>query len=56
MYPKHHDEIRHQSVTISMDDLVPEDHLVRKADFDFIYPLVEHTYSQIGRSSVEPLL
>ncbi|ENK3373022.1 IS1182 family transposase, partial [Listeria innocua] len=45
---------------ISLDDLVPEDHLVRKIDkvinFDFIYPLVEHTYSHTGRPSVDPVV
>ncbi|EUJ33306.1 transposase, partial [Listeria floridensis FSL S10-1187] len=60
MLSKHQDDIRHQMVAISMDDLVPEDHLVRKVDavidFDFIYPLVEHTYSHTGRPSVDPVV
>ncbi|HBM4257367.1 TPA: IS1182 family transposase, partial [Listeria innocua] len=47
-------------IAISLDDLVPEDHLVRKIDkvinFDFIYPLVEHTYSHTGRPSVDPVV
>ncbi|ENJ8709686.1 TPA: IS1182 family transposase, partial [Listeria innocua] len=49
-----------QLIAISLDDLVPEDHLVRKIDkvinFDFIYPLVEHTYSHTGRPSVDPVV
>ena len=38
---------------VSIEDLVPKDHLVRKVDkaldFDFIYPLVESMYSSQGR-------
>ncbi|HHY6433467.1 TPA: IS5/IS1182 family transposase, partial [Enterococcus faecium] len=41
---------------ISLDALVPKNHLVRKIDkllsFDFIYLIVESTYSTIGRPSV----
>ncbi|MBC1760874.1 transposase, partial [Listeria ivanovii] len=57
MLSKHQQQARNQLVAISLDDLVPEDHLVRKVDnvinFDFIYPLVEHTYSHTGRPSVD---
>lgn len=42
------------------DQLVPEDHLVRKIeaaiDFSFIYPLVENLYSKLGRLSVDPVV
>lgn len=38
-----------QFAMLTIDDLVPEDHLVRKIDaaiqFNFIYPIVESTYS-----------
>lgn len=60
MLSKHQQQARNQLVAISLDDLVPEDHLVRKVDkvidFDFIYPLVEHTYSHTGRPSVYPVV
>ncbi|MBC1515066.1 transposase, partial [Listeria sp. FSL L7-1510] len=60
MLSKHQQQARNQLVAISLDDLVPEDHLVRKVDnvinFDFIYPLVEHTYSPTGRPSVDPVV
>ncbi|EAD9710104.1 transposase, partial [Listeria monocytogenes] len=60
MLSKHQQQARNQLVAISLDDLVPEDHLVRKVDkvidFDFIYPLVEHTYSHTGRPSVDPVV
>lgn len=45
---------------VSIEDLVPEDHLVRKVDkaldFEFIYPLVESMYSDIGRPSIDPVI
>jgi transposase len=41
---------RNQLEVIALDQLVPDDHLVRKIeaaiDFDFIYPLVEEMYSR----------
>ena len=45
---------------ISLDQLVPEDHLLRKidkyVDFDFIYDLVEDKYStETGRPSIDPV-
>lgn len=51
---------REQIQILSLDDLVPEDHLVRKLenaiDWDFIYELVEDKYSQDnGRPSVDPV-
>jgi len=46
-------EGRNQLAMLTIDDLVPKDHLVRKIDaavqFDFIYPIVESTYSTYGR-------
>lgn len=45
---------------VSIEDLVPKDHLVRKVDkaldFDFIYPLVESMYSSQGRPSIDPII
>ncbi len=44
----------------SMNDLVPEDHLVRKLDkainLDFIYDLVRPLYSEVGRESIDPVV
>ncbi|MCM3625727.1 transposase, partial [Brevibacillus borstelensis] len=45
----------------SLDELVPEDHLVRKIenaiDFSFIYDLVESLYCHDnGRPSVDPVV
>lgn len=49
-----------QLQVISLDQLVPEDHLLRKIDkyvnFDFIYDLVEEKYSnETGRPSIDPV-
>lgn len=46
---------------ISLDQLVPEDHILRKIDryidFSFIYDLVEEKYSaDIGRPSIDPVV
>lgn len=53
-------EGRSQFAMITIDDLVPKDHLVRKIDavidFDFIYPIIESTYSTIGRPSIDPVV
>ena len=44
----------------SIDELVPEDHLVRKLesaiDWNFIYPLVSDLYSDVGRKSIDPVI
>ena len=51
---------RDNVATISLDDLVPKNHLVRKfdkaLDFSFIYDEVEHLYSKIGAPSVDPVV
>lgn len=53
-------EGRNQFAMFTIDDLVPKDHLVRKIDaaiqFDFIYPIVESTYSTHGRPSIDPVV
>ena len=51
---------REQIQFVSLDDLVPEEHLVRKLeaaiDWSFIYELVEETYSEDnGRPSLDPV-
>ncbi|WP_346235877.1 IS1182 family transposase [Lysinibacillus telephonicus] len=51
---------RDQIEMITIEELVPKDHLVRKLesaiDFSFIYPLVEPLYSKLGRPSVDPVV
>ena len=45
---------------LTIEQLVPRDHLVRKLDaaidFSFIYPLVEDLYSSVGRPSIDPIV
>ena len=50
-----------QLQAVSIDMLVPEDHLLRKIDkaidFSFIYDLVEEKYStETGRPSIDPVM
>lgn len=52
---------RIQMEIAALDDLVPENHLVRQVDaainLDFIYPIIEHTYSkETGRPSIDPVV
>ena len=52
---------REQIQIMSLDDLVPKDHLVRKLeaalDWDFIYEMVEEKYSEdSGRPSIDPVV
>lgn len=51
---------REQLEMITLDQVVPQDHLVRKLeaaiDFSFIYPLVENLYSTLGRPSIDPVV
>ena len=51
---------REQLEMLTIEQLVPKDHLVRKLDaaidFTFIYPLVEHLYSAVGRPSIDPVV
>ena len=54
-------EGRTQISLVSLDELVPKDHLVRKIDraidFSFIYDLVEDLYSEDnGRPSIDPVV
>jgi len=45
---------------LSLDQLVPEEHLVRKLekaiDLSFIYPLVKELYSPFGAESIDPVV
>ena len=61
MMTKNADKKRDQLQMFCMDDMVPDDHLLRlidKAiDWNFIYDLVEDTYSQVwGRPSIDPVM
>lgn len=61
MLSKHGNGGRNQLEIISLEDLVPTDHLVRKIEdsinFDFIYELVEEHYClDNGRPSVDPVV
>lgn len=53
---------RSENVTITLEQLVPQNHLVRKKidavnDVDFIYRTVEKLYSENnGRPSIDPVL
>jgi hypothetical protein len=51
---------REQLEMLTIDHLVPKNHLVRKLelaiDFSFIYPLVENLYSGLGRPSIDPVV
>ena len=61
MLSKRTDNNRNQLEMVALDQLVPEDHLVRKIeqaiDFDFIYDLVKDTYClDNGRPSIDPVV
>ncbi|MGQ7279998.1 transposase [Brevibacillus thermoruber] len=61
MLNKQQAEGRYQISVVSLDELVPQDHLVRKIenaiDFSFIYDLVKDRYSlDNGRPSIEPVV
>ncbi len=61
MLSKQQAEGRYQVSVVSLDELVPQDHLVRKIehsiDFSFIYDLVEDRYClDNGRPSVDPVV
>lgn len=59
MLTKEADKKREQIMMFCMDDLVPQDHLLRIIDkainWNFIYDLVEDKYSSdTGRPSMDP--
>ena len=52
---------REQVQLLSLDDLVPADHLVRKLeaalDWNFVYDMVEEKYSDdVGRPGIDPVV
>ena len=60
MMTQDNDKIRTQIQLVSIDELVPQDHLLRiidKAiDWSFIYDLVKETYADgVGRPSIDPV-
>ncbi len=60
MLSKHNPIQRDQMEMITLDQLVPANHLVRKIeaaiDFSFIYDLVKDMYSEIGGPSIDPVI
>ena len=60
MLSKHDSIQRDQLEMITLDQLVPPNHLVRKLeaaiDFTFIYDLVKDMYSEVGRPSIDPVI
>lgn len=60
MLTKHNPIQRDQLEMITLDQLVPANHLVRKMeaslDFSFIYELVKDMYSDLGRPSIDPVI
>ena len=57
---KHNAGNKNQIFFTSLEELVPQDDLVRKLeaciDWNFIYPTVEHLYSKVGRPSIDPVV
>jgi transposase len=57
MLSKHNSIQRDQLEMITLDQLVPANHLVRiieaSIDFTFIYDLVKDMYSEVGRPSID---
>lgn len=60
MMTKHSMDGRNTPLMVTINDLVPKDHLIRKIDtainFDFVYPIVEPTNSTFGRPSIDPVI
>lgn len=61
MLSKKSAEIRQQIAMVSLEDLIPEDHLLRAIenaiDFSFIYDVVKDLYSENnGRPSIDPVV
>ena len=61
MYRKKNRELQSQIQFISLEDLVPQDHILRAIDraidFSFIYDEVEGLYSsyEVGRPGIDPV-
>ncbi|CAH0134892.1 hypothetical protein SRABI134_00381 [Peribacillus sp. Bi134] len=60
MLSKHNSIQRDQLEMITLDQLVPANHLVRiieaSIDFNFIYDLVKDMYSEVGRPSIDSVI
>lgn len=60
MMGKKDNQERNQLEVVSLENLVPKDHLVRKLDaamdFSFIYDLVKDLYKLFGRESIDPVV
>ena len=45
---------------ISLDKLVPQNHIIRKIDnvldLSFIYDKIQHLYNRIGKPSIDPVV
>lgn len=52
MYRKKNQEIQVEGVKISLEKLVPENHILRAIDFSFIYEEVELLYREKGRPGI----
>lgn len=52
--------IQDEFILLTLDQIVPADHLVRKLDhaldWSFIYDLVKDCYSPVGRKSIDPVV
>lgn len=52
--------IQEEFIFATLDELVPDDHMVRKLEealnWEFIYPLVEPLYAEKGRPSIDPVV
>ncbi len=59
-FSKHHSIQRDQLEMITLYQLVPANHLVRKmeasSDFTFIYDWVKDMYSEVGSKSIDPVI
>lgn len=57
---KRHQNREKKLSMVYLDDLVPNDHILRKIDkvinFDFVYDYVEDLYSNTGRPSIDPVV
>lgn len=60
MLTKRNMDLREKVEVISLEELVPKDHLLRKIDrainFDFVYEQILKLYSPVGRPSIDPLV
>ena len=61
MLSKQEKEKRQEAMVLIMDDIIPENHLLKQidkyVDFDFIYDLVKDKYClDNGRPSIDPVI